>query len=317
MSETMSESLDVCAGSNTGASIAISDKQQFSVGSGFDNDVVLRCEVDDPVRLQIELHKGARRLQLLEGAATHNGIDLIAQEYVELKPESVIEFGAVQFSLNGSAGGSVSGSIHGDSDQHDLASSDSMGKKPIATAALVCGMVLDSSDDERQIVQGRVADHDSLHQIQQLVAAMPAPQNIAIDVQNDAALEAAMQDIYRNHGVTAEIVIQGIGHAQVRTEGVDEITIASLEQALQSDLPALHKLDASNTPPLPSADSDKRIDPDKEVEAVVAGEISYLITRDQSRYFVGAVLPSGHTIKSISEGTVVMFRDGEETQLNF
>ena len=55
----------------------------------------------------------------------------------------------------------------------------------------------------------------------------------------------------------------------------------------------------------------------KRVVSVVGGEDGYVQTRDGSRYFVGAVLPDGHTVTAIEEQSVTVQKDGRITNLTF
>ena len=51
--------------------------------------------------------------------------------------------------------------------------------------------------------------------------------------------------------------------------------------------------------------------------ALVPGEPAYVVTVDGARYFVGAMLPSGHRIARIAPQQVVLERDGRQMNLNF
>jgi hypothetical protein len=178
--------------------------------------------------------------------------------------------------------------------------------------------VLDERLEDGSIqVKGRVDDRSQFKQIQQLVRDSHEP--VDLDVQIDSVLQDAVADIYRNHGIAATVDILGNAHVKVETVGVSEETLQSIEAAIKTDLPMLEKMEALNMPAveIPEPSDTATMDPEKEVAAVVAGDVSYVITRDQARYFIGAILPSGHTITSISEGTVVMQREGEETTLRF
>jgi type III secretion protein D len=56
-------------------------------------------------------------------------------------------------------------------------------------------------------------------------------------------------------------------------------------------------------------------DPGKRIASLVPGEPAYLVTADGSRYFVGALLPSGHRVLLIADKTVTVERDGQLTKL--
>ena len=63
-------------------------------------------------------------------------------------------------------------------------------------------------------------------------------------------------------------------------------------------------------PPVPD-------DPGKRIASVVPGDPAYLVTADGARYFVGAMLPTGHRITRIDGQHVTLERGGEESTLNF
>ena len=58
-------------------------------------------------------------------------------------------------------------------------------------------------------------------------------------------------------------------------------------------------------------------DPGKRIASVVPGDPAYLVTADGARYFVGAMLPTGHRITRIDGQHVTLERGGEESTLNF
>jgi type III secretion protein D len=58
-------------------------------------------------------------------------------------------------------------------------------------------------------------------------------------------------------------------------------------------------------------------DPGKRIASLVPGDPAYLVTADGARYFVGAMLPTGHRVKEIASQRVTLERDGSQTTLNF
>jgi hypothetical protein len=55
----------------------------------------------------------------------------------------------------------------------------------------------------------------------------------------------------------------------------------------------------------------------KRVVSVNEGPPAFLVTADNSVYFVGATLPEGHKIMSIKNGAVTLERDGEQIVMTF
>jgi len=69
--------------------------------------------------------------------------------------------------------------------------------------------------------------------------------------------------------------------------------------------------------PLPPPSAPMSDDPGKRVASVVPGDPAYIVTVDGARYFVGALLPSGHRITEVAAQKVTLERDGQQTTLNF
>ena len=51
--------------------------------------------------------------------------------------------------------------------------------------------------------------------------------------------------------------------------------------------------------------------------AIVPGDPAYVVTADGTRYFEGAMLPTGHRILAILSDRVQIERDGAASTLNF
>jgi len=66
-------------------------------------------------------------------------------------------------------------------------------------------------------------------------------------------------------------------------------------------------------PPMPAMSDD----PGKRISSLVTSEPAYLVTADGSRYFIGALLPSGHRVTRIGAGSVTLEIHGQQTSLNF
>jgi type III secretion protein D len=50
---------------------------------------------------------------------------------------------------------------------------------------------------------------------------------------------------------------------------------------------------------------------------VVNGRPPYIMTYDKSKYYIGALLPSGHKIVSIIDNSVILEKQGKQTTLKF
>jgi type III secretion protein D len=150
------------------------------------------------------------------------------------------------------------------------------------------------------------------------VAAQNVPAQV--DAWVNEALAADLVEVLRVNGVRAEAQVRGRGQAQVTTHITDATRLAHLKALLQRDVPGV--LDvvmnstalASDRPP-----SSTRVDdPGKRVASVVPGDPPYVVTADGTRYFQGALLPTGQRIESIREREVALTDvSGAATTLRF
>jgi len=96
-------------------------------------------------------------------------------------------------------------------------------------------------------------------------------------------------------------------------------SVARAETAARSDVYGLVELNVINTKPKSeTVPQPLKIDseqPGKEILLVMVGSPSYVLTADQSRFFTGSKLPTGHRIEEIMKNKVVLNKDGVRTEL--
>ena len=143
-----------------------------------------------------------------------------------------------------------------------------------------------------------------------------SPARLSVWVNEQVA--ASVAEVYRLNGVAAEVRATGPGVVRVQTAISDSKLLEHVQSAARRDVPGLKQLVAANdAPPAPPPAASGINDPGKRVAAVVPGEPAYLVTVDGTRYFEGAMLPSGHRIVSILPDKVQMERDGVGSVLAF
>jgi type III secretion protein D len=130
----------------------------------------------------------------------------------------------------------------------------------------------------------------------------------------DAVLAAAVQEVFRAQHVAARTVSEGHGQVTVHTQEADNPRLQQIASRARQDVPGLRSLDVRNVPPAPVSDlshepSYPAPDPAKRIAAIVPGDAAYIVTADGSRYFEGAVMPSGQRIAAIRAGEVQLERD--------
>jgi len=177
------------------------------------------------------------------------------------------------------------------------------------------------SDDDVPELTGYVANPGDMRHLEEIFQRHQV--DVKMDVVVVSELHDAVASLYRINGLEAEIVSEGPGSVKVKTRTDDLELLARVEEGIRNDVPKLSSLTRDNTLPELETQVSKdstgnyREDPEKRVMMVVAGNPSYVVTRDSARYFVGSLLPSGHKISSIVDNKVVLKKDGAETTLKF
>jgi type III secretion protein D len=116
--------------------------------------------------------------------------------------------------------------------------------------------------------------------------------------------------------VQARVTGPGLVVAEAAERDADRF--AKAVEVVRRDVRGLDKLAVENrATPLPPPAPPLPDDPGKRIASLVPGEPGYLVTADGSRYFVGAMLPSGHRVTAIAQQRVTLERDGQSQTLNF
>jgi len=170
--------------------------------------------------------------------------------------------------------------------------------------------------DGRIVLRGRLA---TLAERSRLDAWLAARQFAAtVQVQVDEGIARDVSDVFRVNGVAVQAHASGPGRVVAEATERDGDRLAKAEGVVRRDVRGLEQLQVNNRatprppPSLPIPD-----DPNKRIAALVPGDPAYLVTADGARYFVGALLPSGHRITQIARQRVTLERDGQPIDLNF
>jgi type III secretion protein D len=171
--------------------------------------------------------------------------------------------------------------------------------------------------DGRPLLRGRLAD---LAQRARLEAWLAARQwTPALDLVVDELVARDIAEVFRVNGIAAQAKALGAGRFVAELAERDAQRLARAEDVVRRDVRGVQQLALRNTaaplppPPAPPVPDD----PNKRIASLVPGEPAYVVTADGARYFVGALLPSGHRIAQIAAQRVVLERDGHQTSLNF
>lgn len=129
-------------------------------------------------------------------------------------------------------------------------------------------------------------------------------------------LQSQLVDVFRINGVAAIVTFDESGVLQAATAVADEQQLDIVRQAVGIDMPQLKNWNINNVAP-PVQEAKIPEDPGKRVAMVVSDEPAYVLTQDQTRYFIGSMLPTGHQITNIKEGRVFLTKDDTTSELEF
>ena len=166
------------------------------------------------------------------------------------------------------------------------------------------------------VIRGRLASENQREQLTHWL--LTAPLVPAVEVTVDEELTREVTEVFRINGIAVSARVAGPGRIAAEAAERDGAALARAEEAVRRDVRGLEALQVRNTvkpvspPPPPVSD-----DPGKRIASLVAGASAYLVTVDGARYFVGAMLPTGHRIVAIDRAAVALERDGQKTSLNF
>jgi type III secretion protein D len=173
-----------------------------------------------------------------------------------------------------------------------------------------------SVSEGRLVIDGYLETDAERTRAEQVLAAQGLRPELRVWV-NETVVRA-VQDVYRVQGVAAQVQATGPGSVRVSTALADPSPLPEIEAAARRDVRGLNRLDARNQPPahvpspIPALD-----DPGKRVAGIVAGPEPYVVTADGTRYFVGALLPTGHRIVAIAGSRVELEREGQASAVVF
>ncbi|HSW05256.1 SctD/MshK family protein [Aquabacterium sp.] len=140
----------------------------------------------------------------------------------------------------------------------------------------------------------------------------------SLEVLVDEAIAREVTELFRINGIAVQAQAAGPGRIVAEASEADANRLARAEEVVRRDVRGLDKLTLRNTAvPLPPKTPILPDDPNKRIASLVPGEPAYVVTVDGARYFIGALLPSGHRITQIAAQRVVLERDGLLTNLNF
>ena len=168
---------------------------------------------------------------------------------------------------------------------------------------------VETSDNEL-VVTGYLDTLAQKSQLDQLLAKLGG-KTPRLAAWTNEQVTADVGDVYRLNHIAAEVHSAGPGIVSVQTHEGDAAALEKVKAFALSNVPNLRQLVAINHPPAAAACGATTIhDPNKLIVAIVPGDPAYVVTADGTRYFEGAMLPTGYFLKAIMPGHIQMECDG-------
>jgi len=169
------------------------------------------------------------------------------------------------------------------------------------------------------VLSGYVATRDQAIQVSDFVARQP--ENLINRVRVDEEIKDHIKDVFRINGVTGSVDSLGQGMFVAQTNLASSEKIKQLQALIEKDVPSALSFKVVNVPPKPKPPASEqrapKLDAGKRVVLVNSDHPAYVVTQDQSRYFIGSTLPGGYRISAISNGRVTVEKQGVKTELRF
>lgn len=171
-------------------------------------------------------------------------------------------------------------------------------------------VVLDGADQIR--VTGVIPSSSDRAALLESLDARGIP--AAVDVRVGDEIAEDVREVLRLSGVESQARYLGDGRVEVRGALGDAQALETMvESRAMNDIAGLrqviaHNLDRAPKPPAAPEPTD-----DKQVLYVVAGADPYVVTRDGSRYYRGAELPSGDRLTAIAPDALTLSDDQGRT----
>jgi len=144
-------------------------------------------------------------------------------------------------------------------------------------------------------------------------------ETITFDIAITTDIEESVRDVFRQHRIDVTLKSLSPGRLVVRTKTADIDSLESAEAAALADVYGLAEINVVNEKPFPKTPviNNRTLVsmPGQEIRLIMVGNPSYVVTEDQSHFFAGSKLPTGHRIKSIEKDKVILDKQGEITEL--
>lgn len=309
--------IQVLSGKHRDASVVLGRNDLLVIGADESCDVCLSDAGLAARHAAIAMHADTVSIRRLDGAVRVNGNELSAGISALLDNDSEIALGDSQVTLRFAVPSHAAGHAAPTTSEMEM---EPIHAQPVAARESVPGKASIWVKAPIVVVAVVVVAGIVMQQLQpsQADAAPPvlADANRAVPRGQDLAQQ--VREVFRANGYDAEVT--DLGNGRVRVENLDQnhAQVRRVAALVRDDMPQLAALEFAAEPgvaPPAAAQYAQRLGGN--LRPVVDGETAYVATPDDGRYFVGSVLPSGHTIRRITSAGAQVDRNGQISWIAF
>lgn len=179
------------------------------------------------------------------------------------------------------------------------------------------GLQVTQGESGRLVIAGMLPTDEDRSRLRQTVTNRDWPATVTVQTHEDIA--RGVEDFYMANGMEATARSTGAGLVRLDVRGGSPDEVERLRPLALSEVKGVRRIEVSMLPGTDDATdfADIQEGGGKRVVSVVGGETGHITTVDGSRYFAGAVLPTGHRIVAIEDSRVLVERDGLRSELKF
>lgn len=169
-------------------------------------------------------------------------------------------------------------------------------------------------DDGGLIVSGTLRTDKELAGLRSM--AMKSMPNARIEVETTESHAAAASEILTAQGIKGTATASGVGALLIKSEFLPKDKQAQLTQMLRQDIPSIKSVRFGEDAGVGSRDLQYFFSSSEYgLATYVAGDPSYIVTADGTRWFPGATVPTGHEIVAMKENRITFAREGKVDEL--
>jgi type III secretion protein D len=162
------------------------------------------------------------------------------------------------------------------------------------------------------LVKGFVDSSVQVRQLEKFAKNNITP--VKIQLSTGSEMAESVNNVMRIQGISGSTRYIGNREVEVIANTLDSARFAKLELNAKRDVPGLKAVKfrqgVGDTFAGFNGLAKATSNPGKRISSLVAGESGYLVTADGGRYFIGALLPTGHRIMAIQNRQVMLEQNG-------